>query len=233
MKKKEGSKSIHQWPEDDRPREKMLKKGPDSLSNAELLAILISSGNSEENALDLAKHILQDNQNNLTSLSRLELSDLMKYKGIGMAKAVSIKAALELGKRRLSEEAFEHGKIQSSKDAYQIFRKYLEDNHYERFYALFLNKANNPLGEPVLIGEGGTDGTIVDPKRIMRLALEKFASSLIIAHNHPSGNLQPSAADVNLTEKIAAACKLLDITLLDHLIIGINNYYSFAEAHKL
>ncbi|MGC8864566.1 MAG: RadC family protein [Bacteroidales bacterium] len=229
MAKKEG-KGIHSWAEDDRPREKMLKVGAGALSNAELLALLIHSGNVEENAIELSKRILKDSGDSLIELSRLEVNDLMRrYRGIGLAKAVTIKAALELGRRRRAEEPRQKARITSSLEAYELFQQYLEDRNEEHFYVLFLNKANEPLGEPEEIGKGGMEGTVVDPKVIMRLALEKRAVNLILAHNHPSGNLQPSPADERLTQKLKQAGQFLDIQVLDHLIIGKNKYYSFAD----
>lgn len=225
--------SIRQWAEDDRPREKMLHKGAHALSNAELIAILISSGNTEESAVDLAKRILHHCGDTLAGLSRLDTGDLTKYRGIGPAKAITIRAAMELGKRRLSEEARQKKRMESSRDVYLLFQQYLEDNNYEKFYILLVNKANEPIGNPLSISEGGIDGTVADPKRILRPALEKHASGLFLAHNHPSGNLKPSEADIRLTHKIRDAAKLLDISLIDHLIIGINGYYSFADEGRL
>ncbi len=231
---KKGSKSIAEWAEEDRPREKMLMQGETALSNAELLAILIGSGNDEENAVDLSKRILKDNADSLIELSRLGVGDLMRrYRGIGMAKAVTIKAALELGRRRRAEEPIQQGKITSSREAYEIFQRYLEDRNEEHFYVLFLNKANKPIGHPEEIGKGGLDGTVADPKIIMRLALEKRAVNIILAHNHPSGNLQASPADENLTRKMKQAAEFFDMRLLDHLILGKNNYYSFADDGRI
>lgn len=233
MAKKEG-KGIHSWAEDDRPREKMLKRGAQALSNAELLAILINSGNDEENAVELSKRILRESGDSLIELGRLEVNDLMRrYRGIGLAKAVTIKAAMELGKRKRSEEPRQSNRVGSSTDAYEIFRQYLDDRNEEHFYVLFLNKANEPLGEPEEISKGGLEGTVVDPKVIMRRALEIRAVNIILAHNHPSGNLQPSPADEKLTQKLRQAGQFLDIQVLDHLIIGKNKYYSFAENGRL
>ena len=225
--------SIRHWAEDDRPREKMLQKGPEALSNAELIAILLGSGNASESAVDLAKRILRQAGDSLTGLSRLELGDLRKFKGVGPAKAVTIRAAIEMGKRRLAEQPAQKTKIESSRDAFNVVRRYLEDNPYEKFSVLLLNKAHEPIAEPFVIGEGGLDGTVADPKRIMRLALEYRASAMILAHNHPSGNLKASTADQQLTRKISDAARLLDIQVLDHLIIGINGYYSFADEGKM
>ncbi len=228
--KRKGGKRIAEWAEEDRPREKMLLRGETVLSTAELLAILIGSGNDEENAVELAKRILKDNDDSLIELSRLGINDLMRqYRGIGMAKAVTIKAALELGRRRRAEEPLQQGKITSSREAYEIFQRYLEDRNEEHFYVLFLNKANKPMGQPEEMGRGGLEATVVDPKVIMRMALEKRAINMILAHNHPSGNLQPSPADENLTKKLQQAAGFFDMKVLDHLIIGKNNYFSFAD----
>lgn len=224
--------TIKNWAEDDRPREKLLLKGKHSLSNAELIAILIGSGSSELSAVDLAKKILNSSNNNLIELSKLSVTDLMKFKGIGQAKAISIIAALELGKRRRSEDVLEKEKIISSRDAFEVFQGILSDSQYEEFWMLLLNKANKII-KKINISEGGISGTVADPKKIFKLALENNASSIILSHNHPSGNIQPSDSDIKLTKKLVDAGKLLDISVLDHVIIGDEKYYSFADENML
>ncbi len=224
--------TIKNWAEDDRPREKLLIKGKHSLSNAELIAILLGSGSRELSAVDLAKKILNSSNDNLIELSKLSVIDLMKFKGIGQAKAISIIAALELGKRRRSEDVLEKGKIISSRDAFEVFQGILSDSQYEEFWMLLLNKANKII-KKINISEGGISGTVADPKKIFKLALENNASSIILSHNHPSGNIQPSDSDLKLTKKLVDAGKLLDISVLDHVIIGDEKYYSFADENML
>ena len=219
---------ISQWAEDDRPREKLMLKGKGQLSKAELIAILIGSGNTEESAVQLAQKILNSINNNLAELSNLSLSDLKKFKGIGEAKAISIIAALELGKRRLSEDVLVRKKIKSSEDAFHILYAELSDKQYEEFWVLMLDRANQVIRK-VNISEGGMAGTVADPKKIFKMALDLNASSLILSHNHPSNNLKPSQNDIDLTKKLRSAGKLLDIEVLDHLIFGNDTYYSFAD----
>jgi len=224
--------TIKNWAEDDRPREKLLIKGKHSLSNAELIAILLGSGSRELSAVDLAKKILNFSNDNLIELSKLSVTDLMKFRGIGQAKAISIIAALELGKRRRSEDVLEKEKIISSRDAFEVFQSILSDSQYEEFWMLLLNKANKII-KKINISEGGISGTVADPKKIFKLALENNASSIILSHNHPSGNIQPSNSDLKLTKKLVDAGKLLDISVLDHVIIGDEKYYSFADESML
>ncbi len=219
---------IRQWAEDDRPREKLMAKGKGQLSKAELIAILIASGNTEESAVQLAQRILTSVDNNLAELSRLTVKDLMKFKGIGEAKAISIVAALELGKRRLSEEVIKKKKIKTSADAFHLFYPHLSDKSYESFWIILLDRANQVI-RTASISEGGMAGTVADPKKIFKLALEENAHSLILGHNHPSNNLQPSPNDIQLTKKMKDAGRHLDIQVLDHLIIGNDSYYSFAD----
>jgi len=219
---------ISQWAEDDRPREKLMLRGKGQLSKAELIAILIGSGNTEESAVQLAQKILNSINNNLAELSNLSLSDLKKFKGIGEAKAISIIAALELGKRRLSEDVLVRKKIKSSEDAFHILYAELSDKQYEEFWVLMLDRANQVIRK-VNISEGGMAGTVADPKKIFKMALDLNASSLILSHNHPSNNLKPSQNDIDLTKKLRSAGKLLDIEVLDHLIFGNDTYYSFAD----
>lgn len=220
--------TIKTWAEEDRPREKLSTKGKASLSNAELLAILIGSGSRNESAVDLSKKILSHTQNNLQELSRLSIHDLMDFKGIGEAKAITIIAALELGRRYRSSDALERKKISCSSDAYSAIYSYLSDNNYEEFYIILLNRANEILGIHK-ISEGGTSGTVVDPKKVFKLALARQASGLILCHNHPSGQLKPSEQDKKITDKIALSGKMLEVNVLDHLIVGNGHYYSFAD----
>jgi DNA repair protein RadC len=219
---------ISSWAEDDRPREKLMLKGKGQLSKAELIAILIGSGNSKESAVQLAQSILNHVQNNLAELSRVSVAELMQFKGIGEAKAVSIVAGLELGKRRLAEDVLEKKKVKSSEDAFHLMFPDLSDKQYEEFWILLLDRANQVIRK-VNISEGGMAGTVADPKKIYKMALDFKASSLILAHNHPSNNLKPSQNDIDLTKKLRSAGKLLDIEVLDHLIIGHDGYYSFAD----
>ncbi len=220
--------SIKYWSEEDRPREKLLLKGKSAVSDAELIAILMGSGNREETAVDLAKRILSDVENNLIGLSRLSVSELSKYKGIGEAKAISIVAALELGRRRRGAEALQKKRIQTSSDAFEIFHRYIGDEVYEQFMMILLNRANDVL-KTVSISEGGTAGTVADPKKIFKMALDNNAAAIVLGHNHPSGNLKPSEGDIKLTRKIKAAGIVLEIDVLDHIIVGMNNYFSFAD----
>ena len=221
-------KSIKSWAEEDRPREKMLAKGKEALSNAELIAILIGSGNSKETAVDLSKRILHDNKDNLIELSRLTINDLMKYNGIGEAKAVTIAAALELGRRRRFSEALEKPSIKNSQVAYECFYAHLSDLNHEQFWIMLLNNANKVI-RLEKIGVGGMTGTTADPKKIFKCALENNAASIMLCHNHPSGNVIPSNADKKITENLVKAGQFLEIKILDHIIIGNDNYFSFAD----
>lgn len=219
---------INKWAEDDRPREKMELKGRHALSDAELLAILIATGTRSESAVDLSKRLLQKADNNLIELSKFCLSDLLKEKGIGRAKAMTIMAALELGRRRNESGAICLEKITQSRQAYEIFRSLMGEIQYEQFWMLLLNRGNR-LIRKIPISEGGISGTVVDPKKIFNIVLEFHASSIIVGHNHPSGNLEPSEADTRLTRKIRDAGTLLDVALLDHIIVSDDSYYSFAD----
>lgn len=223
---------IREWAEDDRPREKLLLKGRQSLSDAELIAILIGSGSKNESAVDLAKRILRESNGNLIELSKLGVHDLTRFKGVGEAKAISVIAALELGKRRRGAEALARKKITSSKDVFEFFTSLAGDQPYENFYILLLNRANKII-RPVQISEGGISGTVADPKKIFKIALEHNASSIILCHNHPSGNIKPSDADIRLTKKLKNAGEMLDVPVLDHLILGEERYYSFADENEL
>ena len=224
--------SIKTWASDDRPREKMLLKGASSLSNSELLAILINNGSKTRSALDLAKEILLLGANNLNELGKLSIHDFQKVKGIGNAKAITIAAALELGRRRHSEEILQRIKINNSKEIAVYLKTILKDFNYEVFVALFLNRSHKIISYEI-ISKGGISGTVADPRIILKKALDAGASSLIICHNHPSGNLQPSQQDDLLTQKIKSAALYFDIKLLDHIIVSEEGYYSFADEGKL
>ena len=222
------SGSIKAWAEDDRPREKLLSKGRSALSNAELIAILIGSGTKKQSAVDLSKDILASVGNNLHELGKKTIADLMKFNGIGEAKAISIAAAAELGRRRANETPLDKFKISCSQDAFKVLNPHLSDLPHEAFYVILLNRANKVL-DVQLISRGGVSGTVADTKLIFQSALLRLASGMILAHNHPSGNLKPSEADKNLTRKIVDAGKTLDIAVLDHIIVGDNAYFSFAD----
>ena len=221
-------KSIKEWAVDDRPREKMIVKGKAALSNAELIAILIGSGNSEQSAVELSRSILDSVDNNLIALSNLTLDDLMQHKGIGEAKAITIMAALELGKRRRGAEASLPTEVKDSKDSFERFLPYIDDMRQEHFLVLYLNQSNHAL-KVECISNGGTTNVIADPKVIFKNALNLNATCIVLGHNHPSGNPRPSADDRQLTKKLIAAGKLLDIAVIDHIIIGIERYYSFRD----
>ncbi len=220
--------NIKQWAEDDRPREKLMLKGKSALSDAELIAILLRSGSRKETAVDLAKRILNHVSDNLVELSKLDLKELMKFNGIGEAKALSIIAALELGKRRRESEIMLKEKIKGSKDVFEYFHANLSDSHYEEFWVLLLNRANKIIKKE-MISEGGITGTVADPKRIFKVAIDHHATSIILCHNHPSGNLKPSEADIKLTKQLKEAGNLLDIAILDHIIVGEDSFFSFAD----
>jgi DNA repair protein RadC len=224
--------SIKSWAEDDRPREKLIAKGKIALSDSELTAILIGSGTRDLSAVDLAKQILQSVNNDLNQLGRLNVKELCKFKGIGEAKAISIITALELGKRRRASESVQKPKISSSKDAFIILQPFIGDLHHEEFWILFLSNANKVLKKEQL-SIGGMTGTVADVRKIYKSALEQSATAIIIAHNHPSGTLRPSQADIQLTKKVKDGGSILDIKLLDHLIITEKNYYSFADEGTL
>ena len=220
--------TIKSWAEEDRPREKMLAKGKEALSNAELIAILIGSGNNKESAVDLSRRILRDNDDNLIELSKLSINNLIKYNGIGEAKAVSIAAALELGRRRRFSEALEKPCIRNSQLAYECFYAHLSDLNHEQFWIMLLNNANKVI-RLEKIGIGGMTGTTADPKKIFKSALENNAASIMLCHNHPSGNVMPSNADKTITNNLKKAGQFLEIKILDHIIIGNDNYFSFAD----
>ncbi|MCF6361116.1 MAG: DNA repair protein RadC [Cyclobacteriaceae bacterium] len=220
--------SIKEWAEEDRPREKLLLKGKSVLSEAELIGILIGSGTRTLTAVDLAKQILHSVDNNLNLLAKLSVNNLKKFKGIGEAKAINIISALELGRRRKESDQPKIIKITSSKSVYDIMTPYLQDVPHEEFWILLLNRANQLL-KPVAISQGGVSGTVADPKIIFKVALESLASSIILVHNHPSGNLKPSQTDLNLTKKLKEAGRILEIPVLDHLIYTDSSYFSMAD----
>jgi len=219
---------IKDWALEDRPREKLLAKGIQSLSDAELIAILIGSGSRDETAVELSKRILASVSNNLNELGKLNISDLQNFKGIGEAKAISIVAAMELGKRRKISEIIEKKKITSSNDVYEIFNSILGDLPYEEFWVVFLNRSNSIIDKQK-ISQGGVSGTIIDVRLIMKHAIEKLASGIILCHNHPSGNLNPSKSDIDITKKLSDAGKIMEISVLDHVIVTDGHYYSFAD----
>ena len=219
---------IPNWAIEDRPREKLLAKGIQSLSDAELIAILIGSGSRNETAVELSKRILASVENNLNQLGKLTISNLQEFKGIGEAKAISIVAAMELGKRRKVTDILEKAKIGSSKDVFEIFASVLCDLPYEEFWVLFLNRANKIIHKQK-ISQGGVSGTVIDIRLVLKLAIEKLASGIILCHNHPSGNIQPSKSDIDITKKLKEAAKFMDINVLDHIIVTDSEYFSFAD----
>ena len=219
--------AIKDWSEDDKPREKLMLKGKDSLSDAELLAILIGSGSRNESAVALSQRILAT-ANNLNALGKMSLSQLMKFKGIGEAKAISIVAALELGRRQRTEEILKLKKITSSKAVFDIMQPIIGELSHEEFWVLFLNNANKVISKSQL-SKGGISGTVVDLRLVFKLALENGATALILCHNHPSGSLIPSDADKQITRKMKTAGEILDVKVLDHLIITESKYYSFVD----
>ena len=224
--------NIKEWAEEDRPREKMIAKGPAALSDAELLAILIGSGNLEETAVELTRRILASCANNLNTLGKMSIHDLCAVNGIGPAKAVTIAAALELGRRRTASELLERPVIQNSNDAYTLLHPTLADLPHEEFWALYLNQAHKVI-EKSRISVGGLTATLADVRTILRKALLQRATSIIVAHNHPSGSPRPSAEDNQLTMRLQQAARTMSITLCDHLIVCDGAYYSYADEGKL
>jgi DNA repair protein RadC len=220
--------SIKQWAKDDRPREKLLINGAENLSNSELLAILIHNGSREKSAVDLAKEVLKLGKDNIVELGKLSLTDLMKIKGIGEAKAITIAAAMELGRRRHAALPLEKKMVSNSTDIAAFLQAKLRDYRHEVFAVIYLNRANK-IQHFEIVSEGGITGTVADPRIILRKALEEDAVSIILCHNHPSGNLKPSRADEQLTTKIKEASRFLDITVLDHIIVSDAGYFSFAD----
>jgi len=221
-------RAITAWAEEDRPREKMLLKGKNALSDAELLAILLGSGTVGESAVALAQRILSEVDYNLHELGKRSVTELQRYKGVGEAKAIAIAAALEIGRRRQLSDLRERPRITGSRDAFQVIAPLLTDLHHEEFWVLMLNKANEVFARERL-STGGMAGTVVDVKILFKTALDARAAAVIAVHNHPSGNLQPSQADVDLTRRLRKAGELLDLPLLDHLIVSERGYYSLAD----
>ncbi len=220
--------NIKAWAEEDRPREKLLSKGAQSLSNAELLAILLRSGSREETAVGLAQRVLHACDNNLNELGRQALSALTRFKGLGETKALTILAALELGRRRQLTDAKDRLLIKSSKDSYDAISPIIADLPHEEFWILLLNRANRVISRE-RVSVGGVTGTVVDARIVFKRALDMLACSIVLCHNHPSGNLSPSRADIDLTKKMKAAGKTLDIQVVDHLIVSDKGYYSFMD----
>ncbi|NER16222.1 RadC family protein [Spongiivirga citrea] len=229
MSSQRESFSIKNWSEDDRPREKLLKQGRAVLTNAELVAILIGSGNRSESAVDLSKRILASVNNNLQDLGKLSIHQLMQFKGIGEAKAITIAAALELGRRRGAENVEVSSQVTSSKDIYAIMHPILADLDHEQFWIIYLNHANKVVHK-MQLSKGGISQTIVDTRLVLKKALELNATGIILTHNHPSGTLKASKSDIQTTEKLQQAAKSMDMRVLDHLIITDSGYYSFADS---
>lgn len=228
MPEQSSSFSIKNWSQDDRPREKLLHKGKSTLSDAELVAILIGSGSRDESAVALCKRILASSNNNLSQLGKLSINQLMTFKGIGEAKAITIIAALELGRRRRGEDALKQEKITSSASAFELLQPILGDLPHEEFWIIYMNNSNKVIQKSQL-SKGGITGTLVDVRLVLKTALEVGATGLLLAHNHPSGTLKPSTADKQITEKLKIAALSLDIKVLDHIIITETTYFSFAD----
>ncbi len=220
--------SIKCWAEDDRPREKLLAKGSKALSNAELLAIIIGSGTNELSAVELSRNILNSVSNNLDELARLNLADLMRFKGIGEAKACNMTAVMELGRRRRLAEGLRRNIIRTSRDAFEIMEPVVGDLSHEAFWIIALNR-NYGVHRTISISEGSVAGTVADPKKIFKLALENNASSIILCHNHPSGQVKPSPDDQRITRICKNAGAFLELPIIDHLIIGGGQFFSFAD----
>lgn len=228
MENYENKISIKSWAEEDRPREKLSTQGRRALTDAELIAILIGSGSRTESAVELSKRILHHYDNDLNKLAKASIAELSNFRGIGDAKAISIIAALEIGRRRNDTETKAIETIMSSRDGYNLMRRHLVDLNHEEFWIILLGRASRVLGKE-LISKGGLAGTVADPKIIFHTALQHQASGIILVHNHPSGNLKPSHQDISLTKNISAAGKMLDIQIFDHLIITDNGYFSFGD----
>ncbi len=232
MSEKQPSFSIKNWSQDDRPREKLRDKGKAALSDAELVAILIGSGSRNESAVELCKRILASVDHNLSALGKLSFKQLTEFKGIGEAKAISIIAALELGRRRRGEEALQQDKIDSSQSVFELMQPIIGELAHEEFWIIYLNNSNKVLQKNQL-SKGGITGTLVDVRLALKTAIEVGAVGLILTHNHPSGTLKPSEADKQITTKLKNAGESLDIKVLDHLIITENAYFSFADEGML
>ena len=220
--------SIKNWPIDDRPREKLLARGASFLSNSELMAILINSGSKERSALDLAKDVLKLGEDNLSELGKISLKEFQKVKGIGQAKAITILAALELGRRRHGSVILGKTMVRNSREIADYLKTMLKDFNYELFAVIFLNRANK-IKHFEIISRGGITGTVADPRLILKKAIEEDATSIVLSHNHPSGNLMPSRADEDITQKIKIAASYFDIKVLDHIIVSEEGYFSFAD----
>jgi len=221
-------KNIKSWSPDDRPREKMLAKGASALSDAELLAILIGTGTREESALDISRKILKSVGNDLFSMGGITLKELVQFRGVGEAKAVVLLSALELGKRRRAGEFKKENRIRNSRDVYERFLEHMSNLKHEEFWVMSLSRAQQVIAMNK-IGEGGLSSTIADPKKVFRIALENNAASIIVAHNHPSGNLQPSPEDNKLTNRLRENGTMMECPLIDHLVVTDNGYYSYAD----
>ncbi len=228
MERQSRSLSIKMWAEEDRPREKLLLKGKSALSDAELIGILLRSGTHTLSAVDLARQILISNDHDLNKLAKLNVSQLQKFKGIGEAKAISIVAALELGRRRKITESISKPLIKGSQDVYNLMQANLTDLDHEQFWVILLKRSNEVI-KKIQLSIGGVSGTVVDSKMIFKEAIENLASAIILIHNHPSGNRKPSQADIQLTKKLKAAGELMEISVLDHLIFTNEGYFSFAD----
>lgn len=228
MKENVKNLSIKDWDEEDRPREKMLLKGSSALSNAELLAILMGSGNREETAVGLAKKILKSYNNNLNLLAKTTVVELKKFKGVGEAKAIAILTGLEIGKRQRLAAALSVPKISCSKDAFEIFLPLIGDLNHEQFWVLYLDN-NNKVIDKMMMSKGGLTSTLIDVRMIFKKSLELLATGVILAHNHPSGKLLPSQADKQITQKIKLGGQTLDVKVLDHIIVTQKDYFSFAD----
>ena len=226
------STSIKNWAVDDRPREKLLSKGAAALSNSELLAILLNNGSKNKSAVELAKEILKLGHDNLNELGKLSLKDFTKIKGIGEAKSITLAAALELGRRRQATASLEKPVVRSSREIAAYLQALIKDYSYEVFAVIFLNRANK-INHFEIISKGGITGTVADPRVILKKALEEDATSIVLCHNHPSGNLKPSLADEELTKKIKEAASYMDIKVIDHIIVSEDGYYSFADEGML
>ena len=220
--------SIKKWATDDRPREKLLTKGVQSLSDSELLGILLGSGTRDVSAVELGRRLLSLSENSLSELGRKTIPDLIKIKGIGQAKAISIVAALELGRRRNQADIPDKTQITSSREVYNYIQPVIADLAHEEFWVIYLNRSNRVI-QPYKCSQGGISGTVIDIRLILKKALELLASSIIIAHNHPSGNLSPSDHDKQITQKLKQAASQMDINLLDHIIVAEKGYYSFSD----
>jgi len=232
MTEKQTSFSIKNWSQGDQPREKLRDKGKAALSDTELVAILIGSGNKEESAVDLCKRILASVDNNLNALGKLTIKQLMEFKGIGEAKAITIAAALELGRRRRGEDALKQDKITSSVSVFELMQPIIGELPHEEFWIVYLNNSNKVIQKNQL-SKGGITGTLVDVRLVLKNALEVGATGIILAHNHPSGTLKPSEADKKITQKLKSAGESLDIKVLDHLIVTEKAYFSFADENLL